>query len=112
MCAHLHFPLSSKPSYGSSSVVPDLFSVVKQEKPEKAGQNSEHGAENSKPEWEVPARGRDEIGFCLGHDPGFLVLVACHSWQPQSAQRVRVKISGHAQALVTLITHDSAPGFR
>ena len=47
--------------------------VVEQEKPEKAGQNSDQGAENSEPKWEVPARVRDEIGFCPGHDPGFLV---------------------------------------
>ena len=40
------------------------------------------------------------------------LLVACHSLQPESAQRVRVKIPGHAQALVTLVTHDRATGFR
>lgn len=66
------------------------LSVVEQEKPEKAGQNSDQGAEKSEPKWEVPARVRDEIGFCPGHDPGFLVLVACHSWQPQSAHSVRI----------------------
>jgi hypothetical protein len=31
------------------------LSVVEQEKPEKAGQNPEHRAENSEPEWNVPA---------------------------------------------------------
>jgi hypothetical protein len=40
------------------------------------------------------------------------LLVDCHSRQSQSAQRVRVKIPGYAQAMVTLITHDSATGFR
>ena len=64
--------------------------VVEQEKPEKAGQNSDQGAEKSEPNWEVPARVSDEIGLCPGHDPGFLVLVACHSWQPQSAHSVRI----------------------
>ena len=85
--------------------------MVKQENPEKANQNPEHRAENSEPEWNVPARVGDGIRFCFGHTSGSL-LVACHSWQPQSAQRVRVKIPGHAQAMVTLITHDSPTGLR
>ena len=47
--------------------------MVKQENPEKADQNPEHGAENSEPEWDVPACVGDGIGFCLGHTLGFLV---------------------------------------
>src|SRR5207249_7434810 len=40
------------------------------------------------------------------------LLVTCQSWQSQSAQRVRIKIPSHPQPMVTLITHDSATGFR
>ena len=54
-------------------VTPDLFSVVEQEKPEKADQNPEHGAKNSEPERDVPACAGDGIGFCLDHTLGFLV---------------------------------------
>jgi hypothetical protein len=36
-------------------VIPDLFSVVKQKNPEKADYNPEHRAENSEPEWDIPA---------------------------------------------------------
>jgi len=50
------------------------LSVVEQEKGEKAGQNPEHRAENSEPEWNVPACAGDDIGFCLGH---VLFLVSC-----------------------------------
>jgi hypothetical protein len=82
MGAHLHSSLSlPKPSYGPSSVIPDLFSVVKQENPEKADYDSEHRAENSEPEWNVPARVGHGIGFCLGHTSGFS-LVVCHSRKP------------------------------
>ena len=40
------------------------------------------------------------------------LLVTRHSWQPQSVQHVHVKTPGHAQAMVTLITHDGPTGFR
>jgi hypothetical protein len=40
------------------------------------------------------------------------LLITRHSWQPQSAQGVHLKASGHAQAVVALISHDGAPGFR
>ena len=54
------------------------LSVVEEEKGEKANQNPEHRAENSEPEWNVPAWVGHGIGFCLGHTSGFS-LVACHS---------------------------------
>jgi hypothetical protein len=40
------------------------------------------------------------------------LLVTSQSWQRQSMERVQVKTPGHAQAVVALITHDGATGFR
>jgi hypothetical protein len=48
--------IADSPFSFSGPFVPRLlFSVVEQEKPEKADQDPEHRAENSKPEWDVPA---------------------------------------------------------
>src|SRR5437868_12258630 len=48
-------------------ITPDMFSVVEQEKPEKADQNPEHRAKNSEPECRVPIGVGDGIGFCSSH---------------------------------------------
>jgi hypothetical protein len=64
-------PFFPKLEYGPQRVIPDLFSVIKQEKPEKTEQNPEHRAENSEPEWDVPARVDNGVRFCLGHTIGF-----------------------------------------
>ena len=54
--AHLHFSLSPSNSQTDSyRVTPDLFSVVEQKKAEKSDQYPEYRAENSEPEWDVPA---------------------------------------------------------
>jgi hypothetical protein len=53
--------------------VRDLFSVVEEEKGEKARQNPEDRAENSEPERAVPVCLSRGIGFCLVHSLGFLV---------------------------------------
>ncbi len=42
----------------------------------------------------------------------FSSLVVCHSWKPQSVQRVRVKTPGHTQAVVALITCNGPTSFR
>ena len=39
----------------SGAVILPIVLVVEQKKAEKAGQNPEHRAENSEPEWNVPA---------------------------------------------------------
>ena len=65
--------LSSKPHTDRHRLIPDLFSVVKQEKSEKADHNPQHRAENGEPEWDVPACAGDGIRFCLGHTLGFPV---------------------------------------
>jgi hypothetical protein len=49
------------------------ISVVEQEKGEKPDQHPEHRAENSEPEWDVPARVGHGIRVCLGHSPGSFV---------------------------------------
>ena len=72
--AEAHSFLDMLTVYSFSGLVRYLLRllVVEQEKPEKAGQNSDQGAEKSEPKWEVPAHVRDGIGFCPGHDLVFL----------------------------------------
>jgi hypothetical protein len=56
MDAHLHCSPASatkRRMWDSHRVIPNLFSVVEQKQGEEGDQNSQRGAENSEPEWDV-----------------------------------------------------------
>jgi hypothetical protein len=85
--------------------------MVEEEKGEKADHNPEHRAGTANQNGMSQPVPVTALDFVLVMILGSL-LVACHSWQPQSVQRVRVKTPGHTQAVVALITHNRPTGFR